>query len=262
METLTTNPFTSYDDILVSIGFGYAEALEAFTMDFEEAYTRYDDNQIIRIFDFVLNTNIMKYKKLAAAANAEYNPIHNYDMEESGADIRTPDLTNTLTLATTSKMTDTRSTTTDGNNSTNTLNQINQTRTTIESPEDYGEITTHKVNPYDNPGLVEEYQDTMTQTGKRQIEESYSGNADTSDTTVTGSSTTKNSGGTSTTNSGTNTQTETGTDTTSHTLTRKGNIGVTTTQKMLEDELALADKMNIFKIIEQDIAAKIFIQVW
>ena len=55
---------------------------------------------------------------------------------------------------------------------------------------------------------------------------------------------------------------ETGTETNIHRLTRSGNIGVTTSQQMLESELVLADKMNLFKIIEQDLASKLFLQVW
>ena len=229
-------------------------AFDMFTIDFESAQTQYTDDWIIKIFQLVYHTNSIKYAKLVAAAIAEYDPIENYNMHETGTDVRTPDLTNALTLGTTSTMTDTRGT----SGTTTTSTKINQSRNTTETPNNFTETSTHKVNPYDNPGFTDEYSDTSVQSGSKTVSESYSGNAD--ETTVTGSST--NSGGTSTTNSGTNTNHETGTDTTTHTLTRKGNIGITTSQQMIEQQLTLAAKMNIFKVIEQDIAAKLFLQVW
>lgn len=233
-----------------------------FTLDFESATSRYTDEYIKKIFDMVYTTNSTKYKKLVGVIQATYTPIDNYNMTESSTDTRTPDLTHTLTLDTKSALTDTRQADTSGSSTTNTLTQVNQTRTTTDSPQDYSETTTHTVNPFDNTGFSEDYKDTMTQNGTRMVQEKYSGIPDTQEQTVTGTSKTTNSGGTTTTQSGSNTQTETGTDTTTHTLTRKGNIGVTSNQQMLEAELQLAEKMNIFKLIEQDLAAKVFLQVW
>lgn len=261
-ETITPNPFNVYQPILEKLGLDQRFALDIFSIDFESAVTRYTNDRITMIFDLVYATNHIKYEKLVAAATAEYNPIDNYNMVESGTDTRKPELTHTVTLNTETKMTDTRETSTTGNNNTNTKNKLNQTHTTKETPDDYGETMVHSINTDDNVTLRIEYEDKTTQTGTRTVDESYSGDADTTDTTVTGTSTTRNSGGTSTTNSGTNTDQETGTDTTEHTLTRKGNIGVTTSQQMLESEMNLATKMNIFKTIEQDIAAKLFLQVW
>lgn len=259
-ETIT-NPFNIYQPVLEKIGLNQDVAFDIFSIDFESAVTKYTNDTIKMIFDLVYATNRIKYEKLAATATAEYNPLDNYNMTESGTDTRTPDLTHTLTLNTTAAMTDTRETSTTGESSTNTQNKLNQTHTTTETP-NYGETTVHSVTTYDNPTLRADNQEVTTQTGTRTVEESYGGDADTTDTTVTGSSTTTNSGGTSTTNTGTNTQKDTGTDKTAHTLSRKGNIGVTTSQQMLESEMSLAAKMNIFKIIEQDIAAKVFLQVW
>lgn len=260
-ETIT-NPFNVYQPILEKLGLNQDVAFDIFSIDFESAVTRYTNDRIHIIFDLVYATNHIKYEKLVAAATTEYNPIDNYNMTESGTDTRTPELTHTLTLNTKSDMTDTRETSTIGDSTTNTKNKLNQTHTTTETPNNYGETTVHSVTTYDNPTLRADSQDVTTQTGTRTVDESYGGDADTTDTTVTGSSTITNSGGTSTTNTGTNTQKETGTDTTEHTLSRKGNIGVTTSQQMLESEMNLAEKMNIFKIIEQDIAAKVFLQVW
>ena len=256
-ETIS-NPYSSFSTLLTVLDIDATAAMDIFTIDFETATCRYTDEYILKIFDIVYNTNRIKYEKLIAAATAEYNPIDNYNMIESSTDVRTPDLTTQLILNTTAAMTDTRTTTTTGDST--TTNKLNQTKSTTETPNNYTETATHAVNPYDNPGMTEESRDTTVQSGTRTVAESYSGTPD--ETTVNVGSTITNSGGTSTTNSGTNTNTETGTDTTEHELTRRGNIGVTTSQQMLESEMALAEKMNLFRIIEQDIASKLFIQVW
>lgn len=256
-ETLN-NPFYPFSEILLSIGLDTLSAMMAFTIDFETAKCIYTDEYILKIFEIVYNINRIKYAKLVAVATAEYNPIDNYNMIESSTDVRTPDLTNQLTLNTTVAMTDSRETTTTGDST--TTSKLNQTKNTTETPNNYTETATHAVNPYDNPGFTDESKDTTVQSGTRTVSESYSGNAD--ETIVNAGSTVTNSGGTSTVNSGTNTNKETGTDTTEHEMTRRGNIGVTTSQQMLEAEMALAAKMNIFRIIEQDIASKLFLQVW
>lgn len=254
------NPFavTAWNPLLSAISLDATAALDAFTLDYETAISRYTDECIVKIFELVYHTNKVKYDKLIAVATAEYNPIDNYNMVESSTDVRTPDLTNQLTLNTTAAMTDTRTTTTAGDST--TTSKLNQIKNTTETPNNFTETLTHEVNPYDNPGFVNESKDTSVQSGTRTVAESYSGNAD--ETTVNAGSIVTNGGGTSTTNTGTNTSKETGTDTTEHELTRRGNIGVTTSQQMLESEMTLAAKMNIFKIVEQDIASKVFLQVW
>lgn len=245
-------------ELLENLGLTVHTAWETMQYDYASAVTRYDDDDINLIFRLVYNNNYLKYKKLVTVATAEYAPIDNYNMTESSTDVRTPDLTNQVTLNTTSATTDTRSTTSNGTS--NTTSAINQTKTTTDAPQNFKETSTHSVNPYDNPGFTIEYKDETTQEGTRNVQESYSGNPDT--TAVTSSNTSTNSGGTSTANTGTNTSIETGTETNIHRLTRSGNIGVTTSQQMLESELILADKMNLFKIIEQDLASKLFLQVW
>lgn len=261
-ETLKTNPFDYFSDLFYKLNLTTDDAMVYFTLDFESAICKYNEIGILKIFDMVYHTNKIKYDKLVAAATAEYDPIQNYNMIEEGTDTRTPDLTHKLELNTTTAMTDSRETSTTGSSTTQSKNKLNQTHTTLDKPNDYAETSVHSVNPNDNTGFADDEKSVMTQSGTRAVEESYSGDADETDTNVDSSSTTTNSGGTSTINSGTNTQTETGTDTTTHALTRKGNIGVTTTQQMLESEIGISEKMNIFKVIEQDLAAKLFLQVW
>lgn len=252
------NPFLQWDNILSELELSREEALAFFTLDFYSAVTNYTDIYILIVFGQVLKSGLEKYTRMIAAAKASYNPIHNVDATETYTDVRTPDLQKELTLNTTTAMTDTRSSTLTLN--TTTSSSINQTRTTTDTPNNLKSTNTHSVNPYDDTGYHEESKDESIQTGSTQQTESYTGNPDT--TQNTGTNTTQNSGGTSTTNMGTNTETDTGTETVEHNSRRYGNIGVTSSQKLVNEELDLADRLNIFKVIEQDIAKKLFLQVW
>lgn len=256
--TESNNPFRLWQTILAQLSMDMTVALQFFTLDYYSAVTNYSDIYISVVFGQVLTTAGDKYTRMIAAAKASYNPIHNIDATETYTDVRTPDLQKELTLNTTTAMTDTRSSTLTLN--TITSSSINQTRTTTDTPNNLKTTNVHSVNPYDNPGYLEDTKDESTQTGSTQQTESYTGNPDT--TQNTGTNTTQNGGGTSTTNTGTNTQTDTGTETVEHNARRYGNIGVTSSQKLVNEELDLADRLNIFRIIEQDIAKKLFLQVW
>lgn len=230
MDNLNGNPFEYFTVWLQELSISTAEALNFFTIDYQHATTLYSTQTILSLFSKVALVNSVKYTKLVGVIQAEYNPIDNYNMTENSTDIRTPDLTATSSGTSTA---------------TGTVKN-NQIRTTTDNPDGYSETSIRSVNPYDGTGMREESQNVNTQTGSRETTESYSGSGDTTDSTSTANSTT----------------TETGTENFEHTLTRKGNIGVTTSQQMLESEIALAQKMNIWKIIEQDIAEQIFLKVW
>ena len=88
--------------------------------------------------------------------------------------------------------------------------------------------------------------------GSQEVETSYSGQPDQTETHA----------GTSTSVTGDITRTETGTETTTIRSTIHGNIGVMSSQQMAEQELALAEKMAIWTVIERDVAAAILLQVW
>lgn len=224
------NPWTVFTSILTTLDIDTSAASSYFLIDYQDALTVYTNDYIIRIFYLVYETNKKKYDKLLSVYTATYNPIQNYDMTESSTDTRNPNLQSSSESTT---------------SSTSTIKN-NQSRTSTEIPENYTETSVHSVNPFDSSGLRIESENTNSISGTRTTTESYAGNADESDTTGTATSTT----------------TTTGTDTNTHTLSRSGNIGVTTSQQMLESEIQLADKMNIFRIIERDIAAKLFLQVW
>ena len=88
--------------------------------------------------------------------------------------------------------------------------------------------------------------------GSQDVETSYAGDPDQTET----------HSGSTTSVTGDITRTETGTETTTIRSTIHGNIGVMSSQQMAEQELALAEKMAIWTVIERDVAAAILLQVW
>lgn len=62
-----------------------------------EAATRVSLTRLISVFQAIMDKNYYKYKKLAATLGFKYNPIHNYEMEENGKDTETPSGTETTT---------------------------------------------------------------------------------------------------------------------------------------------------------------------
>ena len=78
----------------------------------------------------------------------------------------------------------------------------------------------------------------------------------------TGSSTVTGSGFDSDVDTGTDTYANTGTDTERETRTRGGNIGVTSTQNMLEQEIELRNKFNYFTMIAYDIINEFSLRIY
>lgn len=218
------------------------DAAHFFLIDYAEAKCIYTDLAIPSVCKKTAQTNAKKYDKLIAIYNAQYNPLENYDRIEASTHTRTPDLTKTETHDTT--------TTLDADGSVDTTN--NQTTTTTTTPTQYGTTTTRSVSPYDTAGYQAAEQTASIMSGSQAVATSYTGEPDhtatTNDatTTVTGDITT----------------TEAGTDTTTIRSNVHGNIGVTSSQQMAEQEIALAQKMAIFKTIEQDLAAAVLLQIW
>ena len=116
---------------------------------------------------------------------------------------------------------ETETTTTE--NATTTGNENTTTTTTNSTTENSGD-TTNKVSPYDSENFNNDNNTTTTNT--------TTGNA--TDTTTINDTGNMSSNGTS-----------------SRTLTRKGNIGVTTTQQMIESEYELRAKNLVFEFLEK-----------
>lgn len=213
-----------------------------FLIDYADAWILYNDSVLATVAKKTAKTYAKKYDKLIAIYNAEYNPLENYDRSEASTHTRTPDLTKTETHDTQTGVT----------TNSQTESSINQTQTTTTTPTGYGSTTTHTVSPFDSTGYHANDQTEVTMSGSQEVETEYTGQPDHTETHA----------GSSTTVTGDITNTETGSETTTIRSTIHGNIGVMSTQQMAEMEIALAQKMAIWKVIEQDVAAAILLQVW
>lgn len=242
VENFDTLGFSNFQPWLEQLGIGEDNAEINFISDYYNARCKYTDEWILHIFQRVAQENAKKYDKLLAVYMAEYNPLDNYDRREESTHTRTPD----LTRATTSSAEDQ----TDGSSSTDT--ERKQTHTHTENAGTYRDSTDTSVAPYDSETPKLQTRIENAPTGSRSDTDSYSGEPDNTTTTTSATRTT----------SGSSTDTETGTDTTEIDSHIHGNIGVMSSQELAEREMKLADQMNIFKIIEKDLAAKLFIQVW
>lgn len=157
------------------------------------------------IINHYTNTNSDKFLGLLETMFFDYSPIENYNMTESGTDVRHPELT-TITSGDSNSSTNGTTTTTTTADSTNKPTTKNYTTTYDDSTE----------------GRLQSY------------------------STTEGQSTTTVTGGPVTDVTNNQTVTENGTEQTIHNLTRSGNIGVTTTQQMIEQERNIL-RFNIIK---------------
>lgn len=227
---------------LDKLGISFDDAATSFCLHYMDAYTMYKRVWVLELIKQNAFANTGKYDKLCDAFQAVYDPIMNYDRTEESTHTREPDITRTASGESSSETETGRDTT----------NQMKQTRTTTTTPNQYTTTTAHDVAPENSSTYNHQTLDTVTETGSTATTETYSGNPD--ETHTTGSDTT-----TGTTSA---TETETGTETTTIESHIYGNIGVTSAQDMLRQQLEIADKMNIWRVIEKDIAAAVCLQVW
>ena len=159
------------------------------------------------------------------ANGSKYNAlIGSYPFAKKHTKIRTPDITHEIEASSSGSADVTR----------------NQTETQTETPTEYGQTRTHSVAPYDTTTFKAEYQDSITNNGSRTVSTAYSGNPDHTESESSGS----------------RTDTETGTETTTETTI--GSDRLTLAETMADMQAAA----TIWQIIERDIAAKLFLQVW
>ena len=204
-----------------------------------------------RLFDF---------SRMYEALRVEYSPIENYDRiedikreyKDSGTD------TETLTLgsSTTSKHTGTdEETTTLGSSTT-----LKHAGTDTEAMQGGGS-TEKGVAAYNEAGYTNREKDTETQN---------STNTQQYDSTVTntgsGTDTQKQTFDSTVTNTGSGsdmTKTDYGKQRTETENTRiHGNIGVTTSQQMIESEMSLRAKYDIYKIISREFEREFLVQIY
>lgn len=159
------------------------------------------------------------WERLYTSLTAEYNPINNYKMSESGTDTRGNKGTQSTT--TTNEHSDTETP-----DLTRTSNGTNDSRGGL-----YGFNSAESV-PSD------------TTTGQSTSTDKQSGTVSRTGTESTS-----------------NTRTDNLTETTEHMFTREGNIGVTTSQQMIESEIELRKK-QFYNIVFHDIINYVCLHVY
>ena len=166
-----------------------------------------------------------EYKKLFNTLSLEYNPIDNYSMEEIESNQNTTEQ--------------------NGSNKIGEQNTINNygARNITENNGEQTSINTKKVAPFDSEEFKNNEQENISvnQFTKSSISNSYADNI--------------------TNGERNDTHTLTETEQNARTLTRKGNIGVTTSQQMIMSEREVAN-FEFMKIVAKDIVNNISIGVW
>lgn len=238
-EALGFSYFSSWLEVLdISVN----QAQDYFIIDYWNAWTLYEPLYFLGLFQRVAKENAKKYDKLCAVYAAEYDPLENYNRTEEIEEVREPDLTRAESG--TAGSTTTASGTSDSTK--------NQTRTVTENGGNYQEEDVRAVQPFDAATFSNAEKNTSTYSGTRTTSEGFSGNPDHIASASSSSISATDS----------KTETETGTETTTREIHAFGNIGSMSSQTMANEELDLAERMNIFKVIERDIAAAVFLQTW
>lgn len=238
----------------------------------------------------LINVRKYQYTRLYDTTLLEYNPIENYSMTEEGTDTTSASGTKTDELGAYSDTTSGTDTTTitdsktekigayeDTNNSTTTNDISKHTTTTNNVSTDNGSEThERKVAPFDSDTYSEQELNTDTFENRRNITDTETITSPYIDTTTKRDTTTggarENSYTTSTTDSlqhgmthdisaRSNLYTDESRGTTTHKFTRSGNVGVTTSQQMLESERDIA-MFNFIGIVAHDIIKSICICIY
>lgn len=224
------NPFGIYETFLINVGCSSSEALDYFTIAYENQVSLYTNDTISSLFRLNYYANLKKYQELVSIIESDLNILNPVDLSESFTDTRTPNLSSSSSSS--------------GNAETNT--QRNQSRTTTTTPTNYTSATTHESNPYDDTGLNDVTKDTTVESGSTTTTEAYSGQPDTTDTTSIATTTT----------------TATGTETIEHHLIRSGRDGRFKVSEIIDDAEITAAKLNFLQVLCNDLSDCIFLQMW
>ena len=186
------------------------------------------------------HTRIVTWERIYNASLAEYNPIENYDRHEQ----------ETTGARRVHSGTDTTATTESGTNATD--GEISRTVSGTESGSaNQNHSTTNQITAFDSNSL--QTHDKSTATAEDTTSATRSGTeTETNDTTVTDSKT----------GSATITHGEQIADSESRESHIHGNIGVTTSQQMLESELEVSPKLNIYDYIVRDFRQRFCLLVY
>ena len=174
------------------------------------------------------NVQFLTWDRVYTAMNLDYNPIENYDRQETE--------TTTGTRAHSGKDTTTRS---------GTVSETGSTTGSTQGTASESGTTTNKIAGFDSTTLVDH--DSSTGSNTRQASDSSTGSSTRSGSD---SSTQELTHGEQIADSG------------SRTSRIHGNIGVTTSQQMLQSELDLAPNLNIYQYITADFRKRFCVEVY
>ena len=238
----------------------------------------------------LINVRKYKYTRLYDTTLLKYNPIENYSMTEEGTDTTYESVTKTDDLGAYSDTTSGTDTTTitdsktekigayeDASTSTTTNDVAKLTTNTENATTDTGSEThERKVAPFDSDTYSEQELNTDTFKDRRNVTNTETIVSPHTDTTTKRDTTTggarENSCNSISTNllqhgmtrdisSRSNSYTDESNGNTTHKFTRSGNVGVTTSQQMLESERDIA-MFNFIGIVAHDIIKSICICIY
>lgn len=205
--------------------------------EFELLYS--DPDFLIDAVNIWSRKNYWTFDKWVKAINIKYDPLYNYDRTEEWTDTHEGDYSKTGSGTSSGSTTDSSDyTRTDNLTQTNNLSDTN-------------DITlTHKEKAFNDTNLVNNQTEVTDQ------DQSHTG-------TVTNTGTERNAGSGSGTYSNTNSNGESGDDSfeNKHNGRMYGNIGVTTSQQMLQSELDIA-RWNMYEHIADLFASEFCIMVY
>lgn len=212
------------------------------------------------------------WDRIYAAAMAEYNPIENYNRTETSSETANGTHSEQSSGSETHSGTDTETNsgtdniTHSGTDSSNTSNTSHHTGTITDANSGSDTLTTNRA-AFDSSSLVTTGTD-ITQHGHTLTKTFNETTSDTGNASVThGEKIGTTHGHVIATKHGesiNNSGNRSGTD--NNTVTRNshisGNIGVTTSQQMLEQELLVAPKLNVYNYIMESFKNRFCLEVW
>lgn len=205
------------------------------------------DDEKTQLADMIEVMFMDNWDYLYKALLADYNPVYNYSMKED----ETKDVDGTRNGSNSYTNTLDNKVITDRNTSGETVSNGSDTSNSTSTAE--GE-THNNVYAYDSEEAVKD----SDQSTLNKDSDSSSSNSN-STTTDKGSEDTTETQASKGTETGTDSQTTTE-DTTRH-LTREGNIGVTTSQQMIESEIKLRET-KYWELVFRDIDSLLCLSIW
>ena len=233
-----------FDGLHVPTGVDHETVVDNILLECAELETIYPALPFLKVaIDKWSTKELPVWEKLYETTQFDYDPIYNKDAYYTETETETRDLHGTSSQTATSQSTETRNL-----NNTKTTNLTDQLTNDLEA----SKTDTNKVSAYDASTFQ-----------NREQTESSSTDTGTATTTHQGSETIRDTGTdtNNTSGSGNASSSDTGTIERSHSRREYGNIGVTTTQRMILEERDI-DKFNIYDYIVEQFKMRFCILVY